>query len=184
MSNDIPPEQRVSNEDLFNQVSTFLFAGSDTSSLALTWTLQLLSEHPDVQEQLRREIVDSYQTRNDIKDMLVTEDFSTLDVSYTEVFKTIDSLPYLDNVIRESLRLVPPIHSSLRVATRDDYIPFSEPAVLRDGTKQSGIWIKKGQFVHVPFESFNLNVNVWGEDALSFKYADKPFEYTFPGVCV
>lgn len=168
MSNEIPPDQRISNEDLFNQISTFLFAGSDTSSLALTWTLQLLSEYPDVQNRLRCEIRGSCQMSNDIKDMLVAEDLSTLDLPYTEIFKTIDSLPYLDNVIRESLRLVPPIHSSLRVATRDDYIPFSEPAVLRDGTKQSGLWIKKGQVVHVPFESFNLNQTVWGEDALSF----------------
>lgn len=170
LSDEIPPSQRVSSEDLFNQISTFLFAGSDTSSLALTWTLQLLTEHPDVQDRLRKELQVSCQSRSDIKTVLEITDFSTLDGSYADIFKVIDSLPYLDNVIRESLRLISPIHSSLRVSTRDDYIPFSEPVLLRDGTTQSGIWIKKGQFLHVPIESFNLNKNVWGEDAWSFKY--------------
>ncbi|GJJ13922.1 hypothetical protein Clacol_008179 [Clathrus columnatus] len=163
-SDETPPEQRVSNEDLFNQVSTFLFAGSDTSSLALTWTLQLLTEHPDIQTRLRQEFHDLQTSKNVIKNVLDIED----DKSYADMYKAIDVLPFLDNVIRESLRLIPPIHSSLRVATRDDYIPFSGPVLLRDGTTQHGIGIKKGQIVHVSIEAFNVNKNVWGEDAWSF----------------
>ena len=37
------------------------------------------------------------------------------------------ALPYLDNVLRETLRLHPPVIGSIRQATKDDYIPLNKP---------------------------------------------------------
>lgn len=53
------------------------------------------------------------------------------------------SLPYLDHVVKEALRLIPPVHSTLRVAAKDDRIPTS------DGTE---VVIRAGQFVHIALE--------------------------------
>ena len=53
---DIAPNQRISDEDILNNINTFMFAGSDTSSLSLTWTLLLLAQNPGVQHRLRSEL--------------------------------------------------------------------------------------------------------------------------------
>ena len=70
------------------------------------------------------------------------------------------ALPYLDHVIKETLRFVPAVHSTVRVAAKDDVIPTS------DGTR---VFIRKGQGVHVAIEGFNRLTTVWGPDGHEFK---------------
>ncbi|KAF8608828.1 cytochrome-450 hydroxylase [Ceratobasidium sp. AG-I] len=156
LSTSVPESQRLSDSSLLDNINTMLFAGSDTTSLALAWTLHLLALHPDIQTSLRQELVALHE--------------SAANPSDPSVFSVLDELPHLDNVIRESLRLIPPVHSSLRVAMEDDVIPTSEPVKLRDGTiADGGIRIKKGTYVHVALEGMNLLRDVWGEDAIEFK---------------
>ncbi|KAL0564285.1 hypothetical protein V5O48_017765 [Marasmius crinis-equi] len=71
------------------------------------------------------------------------------------------NLPYLDSVVRESLRLLSPILNSARVATRDDAIPLgSGSGVLR---------VKKGQEIIIPILAINKDKEIWGNDAEEFK---------------
>lgn len=139
-----------------------MFAGSDTTSLALTWTLLLLAKHPECQRRLRAELHEVGPSTSVSR--LTTEEIESL-------YNTLSNLPYLNDVARESLRLIPPVHSSLRVATQDDDIPTSYPVHLRDGTTsdQKYVRISKGAFVHVPVEAFNLDKEIWGDDAWDFK---------------
>ena len=66
---------------------TFILAGMDTTSNALSRTLQLLSEHQDMQEKVRAELLEAGPDGEDIPyDQLV-------------------DLPYLDAICRETLRL-------------------------------------------------------------------------------
>ena len=58
----------------------------DTTSNALSMTLTLLAEHPDVQEKLRKEVLEASKGEDLDHDTLI-------------------SLPYLDAVCRETLRL-------------------------------------------------------------------------------
>lgn len=142
-----------------------MFAGSDTSSLTITWTLWLLAEHPDIQDRLREELLAAAPgiSLDDI-DQFTEDEIHTL-------FNTIGNLPYLNNVLKECIRLIPPVHSSLRVATRDDEIPTSYPVHLADGSqsKQESINIRKGTFVHVAVDGFNRDKEFWGKDAWEFK---------------
>lgn len=82
-------------------------------------------------------------------------------------------LPYLDKVTKESLRLIPPLHSSIRVATKDDVIPTSSPIkrTMPDGSVQEdwdGVHVQKGSFIHVAVEGFNMDKEFWGDDAWMF----------------
>lgn len=152
MSTDIPADQRISEQDMLNQINTFLFAGSDTTALAITWILYHLALQPDIQTGLRAEL------------RSVPEDNDP-----TAVFAFIDSLHLLGNVVNEGLRLVSPVHSTLRVAMRDDEIPTGEPVKMKDGTTKWSVKILKGQFVHIPMEGFNLDRSAWGPDAWEFR---------------
>lgn len=78
-----------------DQMLTMLIAGHDTSTALLAWTFALLGQHPEIHEQVVNEIDKS----NDVK-----------------------RAPLLDNVIKESLRLYPPIHiGNRRIAQEMDF---------------------------------------------------------------
>lgn len=158
---DLPQEQRISDEDILNNINTFLFAGSDTSSLAVTWTLLLLAQNPVYQNQLRSEML-SIQL---LPTSTLTED------EIQSLYSSISDLPFLDKVVRESIRLIPPVHSSIRVATQDDELPTSYPVLNRDRSisDRTSVSITKGTFVHVAVEGFNLDKTFWGEDAWEFR---------------
>ncbi|KAI0703752.1 cytochrome P450 [Cytidiella melzeri] len=164
-SKDIPPEHRIPDEDILNMINTFMFAGTDTTSIALTWSLYLLSHYQDVQTRLR----------NDLLPLLPTTPLENLTQDEVQsLYAAIADLPYLDNVIKETLRLIPPVHSSIRVAMRDEHVPISTPIkrkdkdgnVVLDDAKT--ICIPKGTYIHVPIEGFNLDKELWGETAWSF----------------
>jgi cytochrome P450 len=63
-----------------DQMLTMMIAGHDTSTALLAWTFALLGQHPDVHQRVVQEV------------------------------DTMDKSPLLDQVIKESLRLYPPIH--------------------------------------------------------------------------
>ncbi|KAJ7640114.1 cytochrome P450 [Mycena rosella] len=167
LSND--PSNRLSDTELLDQLSSFLFAGSDSTALTITWCLYLLSQYPDIQTRLRAEIMSA-----PAPDAAPSKRNSTASVSSTSSVMqadTIEALPFLDAVVRETLRVIPPVHGTVRVATTDDLIPVSHPVVLRNGKtihEDEHIRIRKGTFVHIPLEGINLAEDIWGSDAREF----------------
>jgi cytochrome P450 len=71
------------------QTRTMIFGAMDTTSNALSRILCLLAAHPEVQDRVRQEILDAL-LKNEGQDL-----------SYDELI----SLPFLDAVCRETLRL-------------------------------------------------------------------------------
>ena len=69
-----------------------MLAGMDTTSNALSRTLQILASNPEAQAKLRAEVLEA---RNG-------EPFTD--------YENIVKLPYLDAVCRETLRLHSPVH--------------------------------------------------------------------------
>ncbi|THU85386.1 cytochrome P450, partial [Dendrothele bispora CBS 962.96] len=120
------------------------------SSTALAWTLYALSQNPQIQSRLRDELF-SLQTPNPTLDEL-------------------NNLPYLDAIVRETLRLCCPVTSPNRVAMKDDRIPLSSPYTDRKGRicTDSELVVKKGQTITVPIVSVNRDKYLWGEDAKEF----------------
>jgi len=160
---DLPASQRISDEDILHNVNTFMFAGSDTSSLSITWTLYLLAKYTALQTRLRNELLS------------LTPSTPLTSLTHDEVgslYAAVAELPFLENVVRESLRLIPPVHSSIRVATQEDILPTSVPVRTRmpngDVKEMMNVRVPKGCFIHVPVEGFNLDREVWGPDAWAF----------------
>ncbi|KAL1747308.1 cytochrome P450 [Schizophyllum fasciatum] len=184
LSND--PSKRMSDADLLDQITAFIFGGSDPTFLAIAWCLHMLSHHPAAQERLRRELEDvvpaspvwteKSMRSEDVPDSGFEEVFppGAAQPSAGAVRATCDAierLPFLDSVVQESLRLCPPFHGTIRVATRDDVIPVSTPVELRDGTiigEGEGVHIRKGSYIHIPIEGLNQHEDIWGPDARDF----------------
>ena len=87
-------------EDLVGQVTLLFGASYETTAQALVWTLVLLAQHPDVAKRLRDEVM-SAGTEPSL------------------AFGALDALPLLDGVVRESLRMFPPVPYTIRIATDD-----------------------------------------------------------------
>jgi cytochrome P450 len=172
------PSKRMSDDELLDQLSTFLFAGSDSTALAISWCIHLLSLHLDVQSRLRQELLSfSLLTPPSYPESTGTVDgishatpppTASPTYSFEAHADAIDNLSFLDSVVRETLRLCPPVHSTIRVATSADTIPVSTPVTMRDGSVVDSITIGKGSFVHIPIEGLNMSKDVWGEDAAVF----------------
>lgn len=131
-----------SDENLVDQLLTFMAAGHETTSSALTWASHLLSKHPDIQDGLRTEI----QQR--IPDPQVLSD-SSFDVA-----GLLESMPYLNGVCNEVLRLYPTIPVTARLSIRD--------------TTVAGVYIPKGTMIFVVPWAINRNPQLWGDDAEDF----------------
>jgi cytochrome P450 len=80
-----------------DQLLTMLIAGHDTSTALLSWALYLLAMNDDVQAQVQAEV----------EQVLGAREPTSEDIS---------QLVYLDQVIKETLRLYPPIHLGSRIA--------------------------------------------------------------------
>ena len=104
----IPPDdllthlvQSLDDDDLVrDQMMTMLIAGHDTSTALLAWTLYLLGQHPQWMAQAQAEI----------RDVLGEQPPTPQNVG---------GLAVLDQVVKESLRLYPPIHVGNRFAAQD-----------------------------------------------------------------
>ena len=106
--------QALDDDDLVrDQMMTMLIAGHDTSTAQLSWTLYLLGAHPEWMARVQTEI------RENLGSAAPTpENTRTLTV--------------LDQVIKESLRLYPPIHVGNRFTARDvELTGYTIPAGTR-----------------------------------------------------
>jgi cytochrome P450 len=93
----------MTDEQLRVEVTTFLLAGQETTSLALTWIWYLLSQHPPAQRRLDEELDAVLGGR--------PPDYADL-----------ANLPYTRMVIDEAMRLYPPAWGFSRQALGDDQL--------------------------------------------------------------
>ncbi|KAG8794251.1 hypothetical protein FRC12_025164, partial [Ceratobasidium sp. 428] len=143
-------DQTMSDDEVLGQISTFLAAGHETTSTTTAWALYALSKQPHIQAKLREEL----------QDAKLGEEPSMAEL---------EKLTYLDNVIRETLRLYPAVPMVSRMAYEDAVIPVGQPYKDRYGVTQSEIRIQKWDTIRISISSMNRAKDVWGEDALEFR---------------
>ncbi|CAE7231830.1 unnamed protein product [Rhizoctonia solani] len=142
--------ERLPEDEVIDQMSTLVFAAMGTTSSALSRVLHLLAQRPHIQEKLRQEICEAWEAKGEL---------SCADLS---------DLPYLDAVVRETLRLYAPIPMVTRVATQDTVIPLTQPITGTDGKYMKEIVVPKGTMVYIAIIKANRDPAVWGPDALEW----------------
>ncbi|CAN9307307.1 unnamed protein product [Alternaria sp. RS040] len=98
----------LTDDELVGQLLTIIGAGYEPTSATLTWTLWLLATHPAWQDSLRAELRSHIPYR-----------FFANDAERFTEFATLDTLPILNAVVNETLRLMPTSPITSRVATED-----------------------------------------------------------------
>ncbi|KAF8193952.1 cytochrome P450 [Mycena galopus ATCC 62051] len=141
-------DMKFMDSELVAQTSMILHAGTDTASSALNRIIHILALHPEVQEKLRAEIQATQET-----------------LSHDDLV----GLPFLDAVVRETLRLYPPVTAMTRNVTQNSILPLSAPIIGIDGRRLDAIAIPKGTDVYIAIAAANHNKAIWGPDALEFK---------------
>ncbi|XP_064616381.1 taurochenodeoxycholic 6 alpha-hydroxylase-like isoform X2 [Liolophura sinensis] len=123
----------LSEKEIRDHVMTFMVAGHETTSSGLLWCLLSLGRHPEIQDKLRAEV-------------------SAIDGPLT--WDTLDRLKYLTAVVKETLRLYPPVSLTFRKAKSDD--------------QYKGMFIPKDMVVNLAIGALHRNPKHW-EDPLEFK---------------
>lgn len=131
----------LDEENLVDQLMTFLGAGHETTATAMQWAVYALCKNPDVQTKLREEIRANLPS-------LSSTDPGSIDAT------TIDNLPYLHAVCNEVLRFHPSVPGTLRTAVKD--------------TTLVGKHIPKGTIIILAPEITNHLEELWGPDAKKF----------------
>ncbi|KAH8115665.1 cytochrome P450 [Phellopilus nigrolimitatus] len=140
--------------ELLAHMSTFIAAGHDTTTSAISRTLDVLSQWPDVQSRLREEVTAARKERGGT------------DLDYD----TLMGLPYLDAVCRETLRVFPPAAQVERITKRDVVVPLAFPLHPGDGKPEiKEIPLKKNTTVIVSILGANRSKKIWGDDANEWK---------------
>ncbi|XP_060801099.1 cytochrome P450 4C1 [Amyelois transitella] len=146
-------EKGFTDIELREEVLTLTIAGTDTSAVAIGYTLKLLSMYPHIQDKVYEEL---YEIYGDSDRPLIKDD--------------ICRLKYLERVVKESLRLFPPV-------------PFIIRKVLEDTKLPSGRILPAGSGVVVSIWGAHRDPKYWGPDAEVFdpdRFLPERFKLSHP----
>ncbi|GFR31809.1 cytochrome P450 3A8 [Trichonephila clavata] len=107
--------------ELVAQCIMFFIAGYETTAFTLSFATYMLALHPDIQDKLYEEIVDTLNSTNG-------------ELTY----EALQNMKYLDSIISETLRLYPPTIRLERMAVADYKLG------------DTGITIPKGMLINIP----------------------------------
>ena len=139
----------LSDREVRDQAVSLVSAGFDTTSAALSWAVYALLTYPDVLGRLREEVS-----------------------SLEELTLRSLSLPHLDRVVKETLRLYPPAPAGLRQANRDlEYADY--------GLKKGELVAFSSHLTHrlAPYrDPLTFNPERWNSES---EAADKPPPFAY-----
>ncbi|CAB4433526.1 unnamed protein product [Rhizophagus irregularis] len=134
----LPTEEKMTDEELKYQIMTFLIAGHETTSVSTCWALYLLAQHPREQDLLREELVKAFPDKS----------------KFNPTFDEINSLEYLNCIVKETLRIHSPAPFTTRTNLNDE--TFGEYFIPKDTT------------IMVAISALHKSPEIWGSTAKDF----------------
>lgn len=133
---------RISDDDILGVVMSILSAGADTTASTIVIIFYFLLKHPEVLAKLRAEI-DTGMKRGEI--------------SNPPRWKEVYLLPYLEAVVKETMRYFPPFAFGI-----DRVVPAG-------GTVIAGVPLPAGAEVGAQVESLHRDYCIFGKDADTYR---------------
>jgi cytochrome P450 len=128
----------MTDDEVMKNLITFITAGHETTSVALTWTLWLLAKDQDTQQRVADEVASVAGTGKSAQSIGPEQ---------------IDNLSICRQVIQEAMRLFPPAPALSR---------FAKTALTLGGESLSeGLDIAAGARVHIPIYALHRNTRLW-----------------------
>lgn len=134
--------ENLTEGEAVDQMMTFLAAGHETVSVAITWAIYMLCKYPEYQSRLRAEV----------RELLPSPD---VELSDGETPADLDRAVQLTAFCNEVLRYWPPIPLTAREAAED--------------TTLCGQFIPKGTKIILTIVGTNRDERLWGKDAREFR---------------
>ncbi|KAL4642571.1 hypothetical protein ACB092_02G028900 [Castanea dentata] len=131
-----------SPEFLRDIVISLILAGRDTTSSSLSWFFWLLSSHPNVEQNILKEL-ETIRVRY------------RKNIGETYSYDELHDMHYLHAAISEALRLYPPLPADTKTCLNDDIMP--------DGT-----FVRKGWQVTYHMYGMGKMESIWGKNCLEF----------------
>ncbi|GMH41129.1 hypothetical protein BSKO_09039 [Bryopsis sp. KO-2023] len=153
LRNPLENDRKASWEEIYAEMATFIFAGTDTTGHQVAWALMCLATHPEVQERVFEELVENGLAGKGCRD---------------PEFADLNRLSYLNNVVKESLRRIP-------------VAPSCGPRRLEEDMDVLGYRVPKGTILVCQAHTLNTCPWSWenGEDFDPERWATKG-ERDFP----
>ncbi|KAK5106290.1 hypothetical protein LTS08_000408 [Lithohypha guttulata] len=136
------PDRKI----LRSQIINVLVAGRDTTACTISWTFFLLMRHPHVLQKLKEEINEVFADRPTVSR------------------RELKNMTYLQNVLKETLRLFPSVPVNSRTAVKDTILPVGGGENL-----QSPVFVPKGAAVAYSVYSMHRRPDFYGLDAELFR---------------
>ncbi len=131
---DADTRERMTDEQLRDEVITIFLAGHETTANALSFTFYLLAQHPEIKQK-------------------VVDEFKRVIGDGEMTFENLNRLEYTTMVLKEAMRLYPPVWGITRDASREDVI--------------DGYLIKKGDSIAISPYAVHRLEKYW-ENPLKF----------------
>lgn len=93
-------EGGFSAENIIHEMNSVIFAGHETTAMTLTWLFHILAQNPYLEQRARAEVESVLGNR-------------------PATLTDLDSMPFINNLIQETMRLYPPVYVTLREADSD-----------------------------------------------------------------
>ena len=129
-----------SEDNLVDQMMTFLAAGHETTASAMVWAIFALCRHPEYQVRLREEVRARIPSPNDPGSLVTAETF--------------DKCNFLHAVCNEVLRVYAPVSLTLRESANNTAIV--------------GQFVPAGTKIVLATNAINMSKALWGSDADEF----------------
>ncbi|KAG9013822.1 hypothetical protein FRB94_000802 [Tulasnella sp. JGI-2019a] len=142
------PAEKLNDDAVLAVIATFILGGHETVATATSWGLYALAKAPAVQSKLRGEL------------LAFPSDAPTMD--------ELNGLPYLDNVVKEILRLHAPVAVTRRTPLQDTMLPLATPVINKEGKEVHEIFIRAGDSIVIHNRAGNTRADLWGPTAHEF----------------